>query len=246
MASEVQDMQSAPFIKQLVANDKSTRDKAVASLRTYLSGRRTFTELELLKLWKGLFFCMWMSDRVRTQQRLAADLAALVDVLPSENALPFLRVFWITIAREWTGIDVLRMDKFLLLVRRYLASSFRYLAKRHWNGAVVEEYMVILSSIPLSTTEMRIPNGLRYHTIDIYVDELDKADTPRSGNLPIDTLLSPLRSLSTDSPTKAVRLKSKESLGDVRLNDWNNAERAEQTGEVERGDQGEEWGGIDD
>ena len=49
-----------------------------------------------------------MSDRARTQQTLAADLAGLVDVLPNENALPFLKAFWTTIAREWTGIDVLR------------------------------------------------------------------------------------------------------------------------------------------
>ena len=58
---------------------------------------------------------MWMSDRARTQQRLAADLAGLVDVLPDENALPFLRAFWITIAREWTGIDVLRSVAVALL-----------------------------------------------------------------------------------------------------------------------------------
>ena len=50
-----------------------------------------------------------MSDRVRTQQRLADDLAGLVDVLPDGSALLFLRAFWTTIAREWTGIDVLRL-----------------------------------------------------------------------------------------------------------------------------------------
>jgi ribosomal RNA-processing protein 1 len=41
------------------------------------------------------------------------------------------------------------MDKFLLLVRRYLAASFKYLARRNWDSAVVGEYMTVLSSIPL-------------------------------------------------------------------------------------------------
>lgn len=49
-----------------------------------------------------------MSDRPRTQQRLAIDLAGLVDVLPDENVVPFLEAFWNTMAREWNGIDVLR------------------------------------------------------------------------------------------------------------------------------------------
>lgn len=49
-----------------------------------------------------------MSDRPLTQQRLAADLAGLIDVLPAHNVVPFLDAFWKTMAREWGGIDVLR------------------------------------------------------------------------------------------------------------------------------------------
>jgi ribosomal RNA-processing protein 1 len=51
---------------------------------------------------------MWMSDRPRTQQQLARDLAGLVEILPSELVIPFLEAFWRTMAREWLGIDVLR------------------------------------------------------------------------------------------------------------------------------------------
>jgi len=51
---------------------------------------------------------MWMSDKPRTQQQLARDLAGLVDVVPDATAIPFLDAFWKTMAREWSGIDVLR------------------------------------------------------------------------------------------------------------------------------------------
>jgi ribosomal RNA-processing protein 1 len=51
---------------------------------------------------------MWHSDKPRTQQQLARDLASLVDVMPKDVFLPFLHAFWQTMAREWMGIDVLR------------------------------------------------------------------------------------------------------------------------------------------
>lgn len=67
-----------------------------------------------------------MCDRPLPQQALCADLADLITVLPDQNVVKaWLRGFWATMAREWTtGIDVLRMEKFLLLVRRVVGASF--------------------------------------------------------------------------------------------------------------------------
>lgn len=72
------------------------------------------SEIELLKLWKGLFFCMWQSDKPRTQQQLAIDLADLIFIMPLDTALDFLAAFWKTMAREWVGIDRLRYDSPIL------------------------------------------------------------------------------------------------------------------------------------
>lgn len=90
-----------------------------------------------------------MSDRPRAQQRLAVDLADLLTPMEEKNFVPFLEAFWITMAREWNGIDVLRMDKFLFLVRTYLAGSFRYLHARKWKGGVVGEVVDVLKEVPL-------------------------------------------------------------------------------------------------
>ncbi|KAI9814480.1 MAG: hypothetical protein M1832_005886 [Thelocarpon impressellum] len=245
----VSDVQQTPFVKQLAANDRPTRDKAVASLRTYLGGRRTLTELELLKLWKGLFFCMWMSDRPRTQQRLAADLASLVAILPRENTTPFLQAFWTTMAREWNGIDVLRMDKFLHLTRAYLSASFQHLTTLSWAPSSVQSHLEILSNTPLHPTDAKIPNGLRYHVLDIYVDELDKADTPRGvgGVVPLDEVLAPLRTLRAESVVKSVRLRAADALGDERLARWHAAPDEDEVGTGDEGGEEEgEWGGIED
>jgi Nucleolar protein,Nop52 len=45
----------------LTASDPKVRDKAFDSLRRYLISGRSFTELELLKLWKGLYYSAFLS-----------------------------------------------------------------------------------------------------------------------------------------------------------------------------------------
>lgn len=90
-----------------------------------------------------------MSDRPRTQQRLAVDLADLLTPMEGKNFISFLEAFWITMAREWNGIDVLRMDKFLLLVRTYLAGSFKYLRDRKWEASITEGVVELLKEVPL-------------------------------------------------------------------------------------------------
>ncbi|KAI5808977.1 hypothetical protein DFH27DRAFT_542025 [Peziza echinospora] len=261
------EMAQTPFLKQLAANDRPTRDAAVSALRTYLGGKRVFSKVELLKLWKGLFYCMWMSDRPRTQQRLAMDLAGLVTTMRTHTAITFLECFWETIAREWNGIDVLRMDKFLLLVRAYLASSFRYLREREWAQDLVAQYMEILKNIPLHPTENRIPNGIRYHLIDIYVDELEKLEpatttptttkdeseeeseeeeeeTSDTTTLPIDQLLEPFEVLLEKASTKVVRTRTRELLSDERLVKWGYSKAVPaKPGHMEI-DEEEEWGGF--
>ncbi|KAF2401351.1 hypothetical protein EJ06DRAFT_542683 [Trichodelitschia bisporula] len=248
---------NSSFLKQLGSSDKRKRDHAVDSLRNFLQHRNQLDELELLKLWKGLFYCMWMSDKPRNQQRLARDLAGLVDIVHHDTVLPFLDAFWKTMAREWNGIDVLRMDKFLYLVRVYLQASFRHFAKAGWKETSrIDEYMEILKTTPLNAKNARIPNGMRYHMLDIYVDELDRVDEDREGKLPLEMLLAPVKALAKDSPTKSVRERAKMAMEDERLKDWSNPggaeEQANAAEQVEAGEPkeaiggGEEWSGFDD
>jgi ribosomal RNA-processing protein 1 len=126
--------------------DRKLRTQALTSLRSFLSARHissSLTRLEILKLWKGLFYAMWMCDRPLPQQQLAQDLADLMYAIPSDKrpdaVVNWLRGFWGTMAREWTGIDVLRMDKFLLLVRRVLGGMLGWMREREAGGAEKEE-----------------------------------------------------------------------------------------------------------
>jgi ribosomal RNA-processing protein 1 len=182
-----------------------------------------------------------MSDRPRPQQALANSLAELVSILPQTTTIPFLRAYWQTMQREWTNIDVLRMEKFLLLTRRYLGATFTLLQNGKWDKELVKQHMELLEEIPCNVENMKIPNGMRYHVIDIYVDELERAGALAEGeDVPLELLLDPLRKLVKGSPTKSVRAKSKEALAVERL------PGNQKTEEPVPLSNGTEWGGFDD
>ena len=196
-----------------------------------------------------------MSDKPLTQQRLARDLADLVTVLKGhENFLGFVDAFWKTMAREWSGIDALRMDKFLYLVRCYVGKGLEVVSAKHWgDGDLMEKYLAVLEETPLHPRDVKVPNGLRFHVVDIYVDELDKVDEERTA--PLETLLAPIKKLGAETITKPVRTRVKEALQDERLQDWQGLREEEGSGSGgdEDGDEAmggagsdEEFGGFDD
>lgn len=157
-----------------------------------------------------------MQDKPRNQQRLARDLADLVDVLRTkENVLGFIEGFWKTIAREWSNIDALRMDKYLYLVRCYIGKGFQECAKKGWQDEFLDEYLSVLADTSLSIRDTKVPNGLRFHVIDIYADELEKADDMKK--IPLNKVLMPLRKLGKETITKTVRTRVQEALNDQRL-----------------------------
>jgi ribosomal RNA-processing protein 1 len=212
------------LLRNLASSNPEKRDAAVEKLRQYLSYNPSFSSAEALKLWKGLYYAMWMCDKPLPQQRLAAELADLINVLKDDSVIPFIDTFFKTMSREWSGIDGLRMDKFLMLVRFYLRSSFNWLAKSNWrNSGARKDFLEILEDTPLSAKDIRVPNGLRYHVLDIYVDELEKVLPEEQDNIesvPAEEMLGPVKKLTTDSPTKAVRLRAREAMGDERVKKW--------------------------
>lgn len=92
--------------------DGSIRDKAFKTICRWLEAHCTeLGHAEYLKLWKALFYCMWMADKPSNQQGLATRLGDMwlnLHRVAPEAGLAYARAFWETICREWTGIDRLR------------------------------------------------------------------------------------------------------------------------------------------
>ncbi|EIN13934.1 ribosomal RNA processing protein [Punctularia strigosozonata HHB-11173 SS5] len=223
-----------PLAKYLASTDKKTRDRAIKQLSAFLSQssaddvdepttKALLPQAEMAKLWKGIFYCFWMSDKPLVQQALAAELAEMLLTIKSTCAsLDFLRGFWDVIVREWSGIDRLRMDKYYMLVRRFLNASFRLLMRDNWNEPACAEYTQIMLGErgPLCPTNQRIPQSLAYHVADIYIEELGKAlesvdaatTTPGGRSVPLAILFSPFFEFAARTPVKALYQRVQEAV----------------------------------
>ncbi|KAK9478433.1 hypothetical protein V1514DRAFT_294149 [Lipomyces japonicus] len=167
---------SQDVLKQLAANDRPSREAGVAEISKLLATHEEeIAAIEFLKIWKGLFYCMWMTDRVRVQQVMARKLAGIVLITNNVNVPGFVNAFWATMAREWNNIDVLRIDKYYMLIRFFVNSVFKRLQVDQWDHELLAKYNRTLIKYPLSPSDSSIADGLRYHMIDIFIDELEKS-----------------------------------------------------------------------
>jgi ribosomal RNA-processing protein 1 len=214
------------FGNKLASNDKKTRDKAVKVLEKWLSSKQDISEADLNKIWKALFYCVWMSDKPLIQHELARKLAALLHVLPSEEQrLYYVRAFFLTMNREWRGIDRYRLDKFYALVRYFLNECFKLLKARDWNEEVVQKFVEIMideTAGPLNI--LSCTQGVVYHLSDIYFDELGKVVPDYLINLKAETvkqLFTPWVHFLAGSFEKVMRNRVKREIFDSLLEQWN-------------------------
>ncbi|XP_053934963.1 ribosomal RNA processing protein 1 homolog B isoform X2 [Cuculus canorus] len=167
------------FAQRLAANEKRIRDRALKKLRGYIGVRTQrpaggFSQEELLKIWKGLFYCMWMQDKPLLQEELADNISQLIHIFQNTEARHlFIQTFWETMNREWTGIDGLRLDKYYMLMRRILRQSFEVLKRNEWDESLIELLLQLLMK-EVMDPDSNAPMGIKLHFIDIYLDELAK------------------------------------------------------------------------
>ncbi|XP_017588795.1 PREDICTED: ribosomal RNA processing protein 1 homolog B [Corvus brachyrhynchos] len=163
------DLLSYLLISSLISIQCSERDEAHTP-----HNPGGFSQEELLKIWKGLFYCMWMQDKPLLQEELAANISQLMHVFQNtETRHLFIQTFWQTMNREWNGIDNLRLDKYYMLMRLILRQSFEVLKRNEWDEGLVEPLLQLLMK-EVMDPDSNSPTGIKFHFIDIYLDELAK------------------------------------------------------------------------
>lgn len=139
--------------------------------------------------------------------------------------------FWETICREWVSIDQWRMNKVLLLVRFFLREVFSVSLQSEANKdsdskSLRSGQIQIFEAWPLSLRERKVPDGLRLHVLDIWVDELvgalgtaqnlveeDAHGHSEDGAALLDAIkafMTPVDKLSKEALSKSVKTKAKE------------------------------------
>ena len=84
----------------------------------------------------------------------------------------FVRTFFRTIRRDWHTMDKYRVDKFYTLIRTMMSEIYEYMAVRGWNYGIV----LLLNDAIFDEILKQPPNGLRYHLIDLCLEELAKVN----------------------------------------------------------------------
>lgn len=218
-----------PLAKYLASTEKRIRDRAIRSLSAFLlrSAQQdglAMSSLELAKLWKGIFYCFWMSDKPLVQQALAQELADLVLQVAGQSAdaeasldedkakaraltaLDFYRGFWTTMHAEWLGIDKFRVNKYYLLMRRVLHAGLVLLQTHAWDEALVHRFVTVMRGRdgPLASNNVQVPDSITYHICDLFMDELESVAVAEEGTIPIHALLVPFLELAATSESKRI------------------------------------------
>ncbi|RAL65155.1 hypothetical protein DID88_001261 [Monilinia fructigena] len=244
------DIRDSNLVKELAANDKKTRDAALESLRTYLSSSRDdLTPLDYLK---------------NPQRPLLLNVDVRPPAPPTIARKLSRRPLFISAIRQartllqWLLADhAQRMGAHRCFTDGEIFASQKKKGKKRGKSdgseGVGEAVLAVLEDIPCGTgpDAQRTPNGMRFHVIDIWVDELEKlgiidaAKESEESTQKLERLLEPLRKLGKESLNKVVRNKVKEALGDERLPGNQTVEGAGEDVELSDGEE-DGWGGIED
>lgn len=161
------------FVKVLASNDLSLRNRAIKKLRRWIAAKSqnsktAFTDDDFIRIWEGLFFSMWMSDKPLIQEECAETISNLIHAFSTEEvALSFIRSFYHMMCNKWSNIDTFRLDKFAMLVRRFTRHSLVLCKKHGWNDQLSQEFSMFIN-------KPRLPQGLFFHFCDIIIEEICK------------------------------------------------------------------------
>jgi len=176
-------MAEIAFAQKLASNEKPLRTRALKKLRNYLEIKSKngedngLSDNDMIKIWKGLWYCMYMSDKMLIQEELAEHIASLIHNLQnSKDKQCFTKAAFLTFGREWNGIDTFRLDKYMMFMRRLLRQILEYLKSKEWDVKEVLTFSKILETTILCPDDHShsTPLGLKLHFCDIFLEELAK------------------------------------------------------------------------
>ncbi|KAJ1610240.1 RRp1-like protein [Cryptosporidium canis] len=122
--------------KTLTSVSSASRKKGLDIITRYISKHsNSITRLQIIKIWKGLYYSMWLSDKVLIQREMAVNISQLQRKFEiNECLLSFIEEFYLMMRFRWDGLDHYRMDKFTFLQRTMLAESLDILAKKNFDS----------------------------------------------------------------------------------------------------------------
>mgnify|MGYP003730541173 CR=1 FL=1 len=131
-----------PTLQQRLADsaDPRTRRQAMQALSEFL--RDDLDDLAMKKLWRSIFFAMWLADLPKVHDELARSVAKTVHRFGEDDAVRrWTLCFCATLAAEWARLDKYRLDKYYLLARHFVRESLAWCRAKDCAPASVDERM---------------------------------------------------------------------------------------------------------
>jgi len=152
------------FGKRLAHTDKAVRDRGFKTLKTWITKHPELERLDYMKLWKGLYFGMWMADKRPVQQELAVKTAFLLNDIPRQKQSIWVDAFWETMEEAWEKLDTHRMNKFMLFTRIVVAEAFKAIRIRGWD---LDELRTVARTFTRATTAAASGAGPNVHSLGL-------------------------------------------------------------------------------
>ncbi|CAI9098473.1 OLC1v1035124C1 [Oldenlandia corymbosa var. corymbosa] len=180
------------LIKYLASCNASVRSQTLNLIQDWLlQSEAQVAEDDMMKLWKGLFYCLWHADKAPAQGSLVDRLSSLLVSLDPVISLQYFSFFFVTLRREWTGIDRLRLDKFYLLVRRFVNCFFGLMRKHKWDLEYMGRFFEVLEDKALLANDNLLGNGVNYQVVSVFLDELKGFKVPLNRKEVVECLFRP-------------------------------------------------------
>ncbi|CAM8897401.1 hypothetical protein QQ045_026451 [Rhodiola kirilowii] len=201
------------IIKALASCNKPSRDRALRLLQKWLPRQSKVADDDMKKIWKGLFYCAWHADKFPAQSELIERLTSLLLALDLPVSIHYFNVFLLTMRREWAGIDSLRLEKFYLLIRRFVSKMFELMRRNGWDLELCKRLVCVLEQGTFLAEDKYLGNGVNYHVASLFVDEL-KPFWPVKIEV-VEVLIQPFVSILGKTTDKILVSKIKSSVFDV-------------------------------
>ncbi|VDD89752.1 unnamed protein product [Enterobius vermicularis] len=170
--------EEAVLAQKLASGEPTIRKRALRLMDKWVKEASTshkFNEESMEALCKGLYYGMWMQDKMIVQEELADFFGSLINHFEKElDSVLYIKSFFVVISDEWSRMDRWRMDKFLMLVRRLVRALFGRLKKQQWPVLSCQLYLEMFKTTVISEGTA-CPDGLKFHFASVYLDELDNA-----------------------------------------------------------------------
>ncbi|XP_065203757.1 ribosomal RNA processing protein 1 homolog [Planococcus citri] len=159
--------------KLLTSNDLKVRKRGISSLKKWfreIGSKKGVEEDDFIRIWSGLFYYVWMSDKPLVQEEAAECVSSMMHILDNyEAAMYYVRGFFNSLVKQWDRISHYRIDKFLMLVRRFLRQILMLLRNHEWDIEKLEMF-----SKELYAAIQILPYSLALHVNEIFNEEVAK------------------------------------------------------------------------